>query len=545
MSTIETTPDGLSAAAAAESDGPPFVGLQSIASTDHKVIGRAMAVTALVIGVAVAVIGVLLGLERIGGDDALLDAGALPQLFTAFRVGLIYGVVAPLLLGIAVAIVPLQVGARSLAFARLAAAGMWTWLGGIVLLILSLATNGGPLGGDADMVDLFLAAHALVVIGLGAIAVSLATTVLTTRAPGMRLGRVPFFSWSVLIASIGLLIVLPVVLGDLIYLFVDHRQGRAIFGGNAGIASWLDFAWTQPTTYLFALPAVGLLTELAPVVFAKRTPLRPVVYGGLALVGIAALGGASQRAHLVDWSSDTWQVVGDLVLWAFFLGLPILGVLQVLGIVGLVAKPDKGAGAPAVSAPFAFAVVGTLMVLTGMIAGAVNQLIDLGLVGTVFEEAALVFVVYGGVLGAMGAITYWMPVWTGYTIGAKQAFGLAALGLIATVLAAAPYLIAGFADQPAGTGIYDYDGPAALWNVLVTVGHALMAVVIVGFLGLVVQALTGRSAAADDDPWHGHTLEWKTTIPAPVDNFAEPPTVRSAEPVFDLRATPSHDGKDG
>lgn len=545
MSTIETSPDALSAAPLAERDGDTLAGLAAITSADHKVIGRSLTVAALSIGAIVAVIGVLLGLERIDGSGTLLDDGALPQLFTAFRVGLIYGVVAPLLLGIAVAIVPLQVGARALAFPRLAALGVWTWLGGIVLVVISLAANGGPLGGNADMVDLFLAAHALVVIGLAAIAGSLATTVLTTRAPGMRLTRVPFFSWSVLIAGIGLLIVLPVVLGNLIYLFVDHRQGRAIFGGNAGISSWLGFAWTQPTTYLFALPAIGLLAEVAPVVFAKRTPLRPAVYAGLGLVGLAALGGASQRAHLVDWGNDAGQVIGDLVLWGFFLGLPILGVLNVLGIVGLLAKPEKGAGPPAISAPFAFAFLGTGMILTGMVAAAVNHLVDLGLVGTVFEEAALVYVVYGGVLGAMGAITYWIPVWTGHLIGAKQALGLAGLGVIATVLASVPYLIAGFADQPANSGIYDYDGPSALWNVLVTAGHALMVLVIVGFLGLVAQALLGRSEASGDDPWRGHTLEWKTTIPAPVDNFAEPPTVKSAEPVYDLRATPSHDGKDG
>ena len=149
---------------------------------------------------ACTVVGALLGIERIDGAGSLFDADALPQLFAAFRVGLVFGVLVPLLLGIAVAIVPLQVGARSLAFPRLAAAGFWTWLGGLVLVIVALADNGGPGGGDAEMVDLFLAAHGLLVIGLAAAALSVATTVLTTRAPGMRMGRVPFFAWSALVA---------------------------------------------------------------------------------------------------------------------------------------------------------------------------------------------------------------------------------------------------------------------------------------------------------------------------------------------------------
>ena len=150
---------------------------------------------------ATAVVGVLLGLERVSGSDSLFDAGALPQLFAGFRIGLVFGVLAPLLLGVALAVVPLQLGARSLAFPKLAAAGFWTWLSGLVLVIISLADNGGPGGGNAKMVDLFLAAHVLLVVGLAAISLALATTILTTRAPGMRLGRVPFFSWSVLVAA--------------------------------------------------------------------------------------------------------------------------------------------------------------------------------------------------------------------------------------------------------------------------------------------------------------------------------------------------------
>ena len=213
-----------------------------LVSTDSKLIGRSFIGSSALILIACTVIGFLLGAERIDGDNALLDSGALTQLFAGYRVGMVYGVMVPLLLGVAVAIVPLQVGARSLAFPRLAAAGFWTWVGGIVLIVISLADNGGPGGGNADMVDLFLGGLALVVIGLAAAAGCVAATVLTTRAPGMRMSRVPLFSWSALVASIGLLLTLPVVLGVLVYLIIDHRYSRALFGGNTGIASWLGFA---------------------------------------------------------------------------------------------------------------------------------------------------------------------------------------------------------------------------------------------------------------------------------------------------------------
>ena len=155
---------------------------------------------------ATTVIGALLGAARVSGEGDLLDAGALPQLFAGYRVGLVYGVVVPLLLGLALAVVPLQVGARSLAFPRLAAAGLWAWLGGIVLIVVAWATTAGPGGGNSKMVDLFLGGHAVVLIGLAAAAVSVGATVLTTRAPGMRMSRVPLFSWSALISAIGLLL---------------------------------------------------------------------------------------------------------------------------------------------------------------------------------------------------------------------------------------------------------------------------------------------------------------------------------------------------
>jgi len=545
MSTIDTSPEALSTATAppprdeAVTTRATPATVAWVTSADHKVIGRMLVGTALTVLAATALVGVVLGVERIDGGGTLLDPGAMPQLFTAFRIGLIYGGLLPLVLGIGVGIVPLQLGARALAFPRLAAAGFWTWLGGLALVVIALAGNGGPLGGDGDMVDLFLTGHGVLVIGLAAVAISLATTVLTTRAPGMRLERVPFFSWSVLVTALGLVLLLPVVLGALIYLYVDHRNGRALFGGNAGISSWLGFAWTQPTTYLFALPVIGLLAEVAPVTFAKRTPMRGVAYAGLGLVGIAALAGVSQRHHLVGWDGGLGDKLQDVVVWAFFLLLPVLGVLLVTAVVGLVAKPTRGER-PNIGAPIVFAFLGTELVVAGMLAGALTNIVDLGLGGTVFEEAALVLVVYGGALGALGALAYWTPTWTGYTVPSAPAIGLAGLGLIATALAAGPYLVAGFADQPAGAAVYDYGGPSGLWNVLVTAGHALMALTVFAFVGLVVKAVTGRSEPAAADPWRGHTLEWATTAPAPVENFVEPPTVRSPEPVYDLRATPDH-----
>ena len=254
---------------------------------------------------------------------------------------------------------------------------------------------------------------------------------------------------------------LPVLLGVLIYLFVDHRNARAVFGGNVGVGSWIGFALTQPATYLFALPAVGLLAELIPVTFRKRMPMRGVVYTGLALVGVAALSAVTQQSsHDVPWAGSGLDLDGfgdkfaDLVPYALFMLLPILGVVIVM-VVG--ASPaarratprrgsSRGSRRPSCS-PF----FGLGMIFVGMLGGALVPITDLGLQGTVFEEGVLVYVVYGAVLAALGGVAYWAPKWTGRTIPDGPALGLATLGMLATVLASLPYYIAGFADQPAAS----------------------------------------------------------------------------------------------
>lgn len=546
MSTVDTTPGALEIDERARSTG----GVAAVVtSADHKVIGQMFMGAAGLALLAVAVVGVVLGAERIDGDETLLDTDALPQLFAAFRLGLVFGVAAPLLLGLAVAVVPLQVGARSLAFARLAAAGFWAWFGGLVLVIVALANNGGPGGGDTDMVDLYLAAHALMVIGLAAAAVSIATTVLTTRAPGMTMRRVPFFSWSALVASIGFVLLLPVLVGVLIYLFVDHRfAGRTLFGGSRGAGAWTAFVLTQPTTYLFVLPALGVFAELVPVTFRKRMPMRGVVYTGLGLVGVAALSGVTQQVgHPLPWAGSGLDLDGfgtkfeDLLVYALFTLLPLLGALIVLSMGAFAGRPD-GTGRPRVSAGFVASFLGLGMIFTGMVGGALTPITDLALEQTVFEEGALVYVIYGGVLAAVGAVCYWAPLWWGRLVPERAALGLVTLGFLATVLASLPYYVAGFADQPALSGEYDYDGPSALWNLAVTAGHALMALVALAFVGLVAKTASGRGDPAGDDPWDGQTLEWTTAMPAATDNFVETPTVMSPEPMLDLRAAPDASG---
>ncbi len=504
-----------------------------LTTSDHKVIGRLYIAASLLVLLGVGVIAGLLGIERIDGSSDLLDAGALPQLFSLYRVGLTFGVVAPLALGLAVAVVPLQLGAKSLALPRAAAAGFWAWLLGTVLVIVSIAANGGPGGGNPDMVDLFLVAHIVLALGLATTAGAVATSIFTTRAPGMNMRRVPLFSWGALVSALGMVLVLPVLVGTLVLLGLDHHYARTTFGGNYGILDWAGFAFTQPVTFLYALPVFGFAAEAVATATRKRLPMRGFAFIGIGLVGTALFAGVAQNQ--ADLPRDVLRqgfggFLGDVLPFLVLEALPVLGPVILLGVLGLALK----SGRPRLSAAFVAGFLGAGMVFTGMVGNLLYQIGDAQLAGTVFEEAAWLYVCYGLVLGAIGAITYWGPKLTGRLIDDKKSLPLVGLAFIATVLAALPYYIAGFAKQPAAATQFDYGGPESLWNVASTAGHFLMVLTVAAFIGLAAQSFRSGKPAGDD-PFDGQTLEWATSSPPPVDNFAELHVISSPEPLLDLK----------
>ncbi len=534
MTTIDTAPT--TTTATSTSGSVAAVGAW-ITTSDHKRLGRMMVVLGLLALGGIAVVGGLLGFERVDTDSVSLDASSLGQLFSIFRVGLSFFVVVPLMLGLAVAIVPLQLGARSLALPRLAAAGFWAWFFGMVLVVISISANGGPGGGASNYVALFISSFGVMVGGLFLVALSLATTVLTTRAPGMNMRRVPLFSWSVLVSALGLILMLPVAIGATIYLYVSYRYNRTPFGGNYGILGYLGFSLTQPATYVYVLPAIGLAAELIPVTAHSRMPMRQIVLVGLGLVGVAAFAGVTQSSFELPWTGSKlylgdlfWDKLGHLLNYAFFVGLPVLGAVIVLLLAPLAFK----GGRPKVNAPFVFGFFGLGMILVGMAGGLLYGVVDLGLQGTVFEEGAYVYVAYGAVLSALGGITYWGPKLWGRAMDDKKVGPLALLGVLATILASLPYYIAGFADQPAGQVSFSYGGEPKLWNTLATVGHGLMLLTLLAFAGLAMSSFR-KGKLAGDDPWDAQTLEWATSSPPPIENFSVLHTVASAEPLLDLK----------
>ncbi len=557
MTTIDSAPDAARVAAEPSAGGRLLAAVVDwLTTSDHKKIGRLFIGTGLVGLLVTVAVNIVMSVERLDGSGVVFDVDAFGQLLGSQRVGLIFGTALPLTAGLAIAVVPLQLGARSIAFPRLAAAGMYAWLGGFILSIVALVDNGGFGGGNADMVDLFLAALGLMALGFGAVGVSLATSVLTTRAPGMTMRRVSFFAFSALVYGIGLVLVMPVLFGVVVYLFVDHRSGaREAFGGNQGITTWAGWVFTQPTSFLFAIPAIGAFADMLPASFRKRTPMRGIVFAGLGLIGVAGLAAVTQQFRFdVPWrgsqlfiadGDDFGTKLGDVAPWAFFHLLPVLGATLLILMMLFLAKPEKNDDGdtikPKITPAFLFAFFGFGMVLVGMIGAAIEPIVDLGLIDTVFAEASLVYVAYGTALAVMGGVTLWAPKLWGKQLPTAPASLLALGGVGGVVLASFPHYIAGFLGQ--SSGLEYADGDLQIWNILVLAGHALFALVVLGFAGLLASTVLGDSADAVDDPFDGHTIEWATTSPAPAGNFVDVPMITSAEPLLDLKT--ANDSKAG
>jgi len=536
MTTIETHASGTQVHATSSDSalGAFLVGVAAWATTtDHKRIGRLFIGCALLIAIAAAALGAVVGVERITATGySILDKDSVTQIFSLYRIGISFGVMLPLLLGVAIAVVPLQVGAKTIAFARSAMFGFWMWLAGLGLAVGSTIANGGPGGGNAKMVDLFLLGMGIAVIGALAAAVSVVTTVLTSRAPGMTLLRVPMSSWSALTGGVALVLTLPVLLGTLVFLYVDHHYGRVAFGGNKGISDWMGWSLTQPQTYVYVAMGVGVLAEIAAVVSGKRQVLRPVLLTGIAIVSVASLGGATQVQHAVTWTNTSASdKVKELVPFLIFNALPLLGVLVVLGVSLLgIAK-----GKPRLVPAMAPALLGLGMILTGMVGHLVSLFGPAQLAGTVFEEGEFIYVGYGALLIGLAAISYWGPKLWGRLLPSSAVLGISGLAFLGTVLAALPMYIAGFANQPANVANdFSYSGPQELWNTASAAGHALVAVSVLLFVLTALRAFTAGEVAGDD-PWDAQSLEWSVSSPAPASNFVSTPSVASAEPLLDIK----------
>jgi heme/copper-type cytochrome/quinol oxidase subunit 1 len=528
MTVTETEAPAAAGTSAVALEPPrPATGLAVVLGTgEHRTIGRLWIFTAFVFLVVAGVAGALVGVEKVdtSGLGEVLDRDVLAQTYSLHAVAGTFLFLFPLFLGLATAVVPGQVGAPTVAFPRAAAAAYWTYLAAGGVLIASFLANGGPFGGDSEAVELFVAALVAVLAALVLGAICVATTAFALRAPGMGLHRTPLFTWASLVTATVALLSLPVLAGLMVLVYVDHRylgaSQASLFGGSNGVFTRIAWSWAQPNVYLFAIPVLGIVADVVPVAARTRLTLHRVAMGAIGAFGVLAFG-AWAMPGVTD---GVLTYVGEVPYYAF----SFLIVVPVLVMAGLFGDTLRR-GAVVATSPLLWGVAALLMLLAGVANGALVAIEPFDLVQTTAQSAQIHYVLLAALLGLFAGLAHWAPIAFGGGVAETPSKGLAALGLVGTVLLCLPDLVSGFLDQVWRLGgVTDNEDAVEALNIASIAGGLLVVLVAVAFLGLVVQAARRSGAAdADHDPWGGHTLEWADPTATPA--------ITSEAPLYDAR----------
>ena len=522
---------------------PETTGLLAfLTTTDHKRIGVSYMVTAFAFYLVGGALALLIRTELATPQTEAVDNAVYNELFTMHGSIMLFLFIGPFAFGLANYFVPLHIGARDMAFPRLNALSYWFFLfGGITMLSGFLTADGAadfgwtgytPLSDitRSPSVGADLWIIALVLTGLSGVltAVNVIATVLTMRADGMTMFRMPIFTWNMLVVSVLVLIAFPMLTAAGAMLFADRIFDAKIFDAAAGGEPilWQHLFWFfgHPEVYIVALPYFGVVTEVLPV-FSRR----PVFgYAGLVLatMAIAALSVGVWAHHMF---------VTGAVSIAFFTGFSMLiAVPTGVKIFNWLGTLWGGSIAFTVPMLFALGFIFTFMLggLTGVLLAAAP--IDFAVHDSYFVVAHMHYVLFGGSVFALFAgLYYWFPKITGRMLGdglGKVHFALTFIGFHLTF---AIQHVLGLRGMP--RRVPDYlDAYGFDWmNLVSTIGAGVLGASTLPLLWNLWRSWR-HGEVAGPDPWGGHTLEWATASPPSPHNFDEPlPPIRSNRPVWD------------
>jgi heme/copper-type cytochrome/quinol oxidase subunit 1 len=535
---VEASGGAGAGAANAPSPSAPPAGLASlVGSGDPRAVGKLFVATSLLFLLAAGGTGLATGFDRaIEVSDAYLG-GTAKQVYSLYAVSGLFLVVLPLLIGLATAVVPLQIGASTVAFPRASAAAYWTYLTAGGLILAAFALDGGPFGNRPDPVALFIAGFIALLVALAVAAISVVTTVLALRAPGMSLRRTPLFSWSMVVAGTIWTLTLPVVAAMMLLTYVDLRYGQQFLGGADGVYDRLVWAFWQPTVYAFAIPALGIIADIVPVFAQRRHHKHRIAMFLIGLFGVLSFGAWAQLGTTIDGSGSPtpWLYDGTWIVVSFLALVPVLGLLGLW-------TTTLGLGRPRLRGPLLLALPAGLLLLLGVAAGLGTAVEDLDVAGTTWMTGQANAVLIGTLLAGFAGLTFWAPKLYGKLVP-EGAAGLAAVLVLLGALAyTVPDALSGVLDQSRFV-VGDLEGLSSVSSadldtvkVLNLVSAIGAAVVVAGALAFIAALAKPRGRTeVGDDPWAGHTLEWTTASPPPVGNFAELPEVTSEAPLYDAR----------
>ena len=519
-------------------------------SIDHKKIGIMYMVLGLVMllrGFADAIMMRIQQAWAFGDATGYLPPDHYDQIFTAHGVIMIFFVAMPLITGIMNYIIPLQIGARDVAFPFLNNFSFWMTASGAALVMASLfigefAKTGWlaypPLSGIMESpgvgVDYYL--WALQIAGVGTLlsGINLLVTIVKMRAPGMNLMKMPVFTWTSLCTNVLIVAAFPVLTAVLGMLLLDRYLGTAFFtndlGGNVMMYINLIWIWGHPEVYILILPAFGIFSEVVS------------TYSGKRLFGYASMVYATVVITVLSYM--VW-------LHHFFTMGSGASVNSFFGITTMIISIPTGAkifnwlftmyrGRIRFEVPMLWTIG---FIITFVIGGMTGVLLavppaDFVLHNSLFLVAHFHNVIIGGVLfGLFAGITYWYPKAFGYKLDpfwGKMSFWFWTIGFYFAFM---PLYVLGLMGVTRRMSQFEEDAAMQFWFQVAAFGAFLIALGILFFIVQLVVSHRRRDQLRDTtgDPWDGRTLEWATSSPPPQYNFAFTPRVHDLDAWWQMK----------
>ncbi len=436
---------------------------------------------------------------------------------------------------------PLQIGARDVAFPRLNAFSYWVFLLGGLFMNASFLIGAAPNAGWFGYANLTSAQYSpglhvdfwvigLQVLGIASIAagINFIVTIVNLRAPGMRLMRMPVFTWMTLVTQFIIVTAFPVITVALVFLLFDRLFGTNFYSVAAGgdVLLWQHLFWLfgHPEVYILILPAMGIISEVIPTF--SRKPLfgyAVVVYSGL-LIAILGWG---------VWAHHMFQVgLGPIADSVFSATTMLIAIPTGVKIFNWIAT--MWGGRLKFTTAMLFAIGFIAMFIVGGLSGVMHSSppADLQQTDTYFVVAHFHYVLVGGaVMGLFAGIYYWWPKVFGHQLSeavGKWHFWLTVIGANLTFF---PMHFIGLLGMPRRVYTYAPELGLDAMNLVATVGAFAMALGTLVFVANVVYARR-KGAPASGNPWDGAMLEWSMASPPPVYNFSVIPAVKSRLPLW-------------
>lgn len=522
-----------------------------LTSVDPKRIGIMYIVVVLVMfmkGFADAIMMRLQQALAVGDSTGFISASHFQEVFSAHGTTMIFFVAMGAIFGLMNLIIPLQIGARDVAYPFLNALGFWLFASGAMLTLISLAigkfsTTGwlayAPLSSieynPGEGVDYWIWMVQIAGVGSTMAGINFLVTILKMRCPGMTLMKMPIFVWSCLCSVVLIIFAFPILTATLYLLTLDRYLDMHFFtasgGGNPMMYINLIWAWGHPEVYILVLPIFGIFSEVVPTFSEKR------LFGYMsmvwALIAIAFL-------SFVVWLHHFFTMGASPKVNAIF-GITTMLIAIPTGVKIFNWLFTKFRGRVHFTSPmlwfFAFVLNFTVAGMTGILLS--SPPVDFQVHNSLFLIAHFHGMVIGGVLfGFFSGFTYWFPKFTGFFLDEnlnRYAFWCWMSGFL---LAFMPLYMLGFMGA---TRRLDHYESSTGWHPLFVVVAIGAAIILVGatiqFLGL-FWSIINRKKLRDHtggDPWNGRTLEWTISSPPPIYNFAIIPTVDQLDPFWAVK----------